>query len=392
MQTRVSLAIIAMVGVLAACGFAQPAVPAPEKKVVSPNDVNATSVLSFPYVAEITGDDILIRSGAGTQYYNCGKLRKGDRVEVVSTLFSWSRIVPPAGSFSWISAQYVSIDANDPNVGIVIGDNVRVYAGSNLFRPIHSTTQQLKLSRGDKVKLLREEQENYYKIAPPTGAYLWVSSEYVKPLGPVGQVKAVVEVKAEPNATTVVAPVKVSIEAEKVKEYYELEKRLAAERTKPMDQQNYAGIKKALSNLAANKEAGKAKRLAEFSLKQVERYEMAVTVSKEIQLQDSQLRQNRERIDKARESRLSKLEVLGRFAAIGQFKPSSIFGAEPQLRHYRIMDESGKTVCYAQPVGPAATADFSKLLDRKVGLVGTLEAHPQTGKAIVKFTEVVELK
>jgi len=400
MRSYTRLVIVAILAGLVSSGFGQdPNKPA--GRVASPNDVNAVSALSFPYAAEIAGDDVYVRSGAGTNYYNCGKLKKGDRVQVVSTMFSWSRIVPPPGSFSWISAQFVAIDPNSPGVGIVTGDNVRVYAGSDEVRPMHSTSLQLKLNRGDKVKLLGEQKDNYYKIASPSGAYLWVSSEYVKPLAPsAGVVVAVTEVseasterrKVEPNDVTGVGAPKISVEAEKLKEYYELEKRLKAERAKPVEQQSYSAIKKAFVEIAANKEAGRASRFAERTIRQVERFELAVVVAKEVKLQDTQLELTRERIDKMHATKLANLEELGRFTVIGQFKTSSIFGAEPHLRHYRITDESDNAICYAFGVGQAATLDFSKFIGHKVGLVGTLEAHPQTAKALVKFTEIVELK
>ncbi len=391
MRLYANLVIVAILAGLVSSGFGQDP-NKPTVRVASPNDVNAASALSFPYVAQIAGDDVYVRSGAGTNYYNCGKLKKGDRVQVVSIMFSWSRVVPPAGSFSWISAQYVAIDPNSPGVGIVTGDNVRVYAGSDEVRPMHSTSLQLKLNRGDKVKLLGEEKENYYKIVPPSGAYLWVSSEYVKPVAAIGAVVAETLVKVEPNDVAGVGAPKISVEAEKLKEYYELEKRLKAERAKPVEQQSYSAIKKALVEIAGNKEAGKASRFAQFTIRQVERFELAVVVAKEVKLQDTQLGQTRERIDKMRSTKLTNLEELGKFTVIGQFRTSSIFGAEPQLRHYRITDESDKTICYAFGIGQAAAKDFSKLIGHKVGLVGTLEAHPQTGKALVKFTEVVELK
>jgi uncharacterized protein YraI len=387
------LFIVVILVAFAACGFAQGAitvtVPA---EPASPNDVNAISSMSFPYVAEVTGDDVYIRSGAGTQYYNCGKLKRGDKVKVVGVLFSWSRIVPPDGSFSWISNQYVSIDSNNPGTGIVTGDGVRVYAGSDYVRPIHSTTLQLKLDKGEKVKLLGEEKDNYYKIATPAGAYLWVSSDYMKPLGPVGGTVEFAGLKVEPNETAVVVTGKGSVEDEMLKVYYALEKQLQAERAKPIEQQNYASIKKAFADIAANKEAGKAARYAEFVIKQVERLEFVVAAVKEVGLQNEQLQQTRDKIDKARATRLAKLEEMGRFAVIGQLKTSSIFGSEPQLKYYRITDESDKIICYALPGGQASTMDLSKLIDHKVGLVGTLEAHPQTGTALVRFTEVVELK
>ena len=113
------------------------------------DNVNA-AVPSFPYVAEITGNDVCIRSGAGTNYYDCGKLHQGMRVRVVSMKYGiWSQIVPPTGCFSWISKQYVEVSVDDPNVGVVTGDSVRVRAGSSNGNPLHSRTVQLTVGSGD---------------------------------------------------------------------------------------------------------------------------------------------------------------------------------------------------------------------------------------------------
>ncbi|MCJ7778142.1 MAG: SH3 domain-containing protein, partial [Sedimentisphaerales bacterium] len=338
-------------------------------------------------------DNVNIRSGPGTNYYHCGKLSAGDRVRVVASKHSWSHIVPPTGSFSWISKQYVSIEPNNPGIGAVIGDAVRVYAGSDFLKPMHSTTVQLELSRGDKVELMGEEMDDYYKIAPPTGAYLWVLTQYTKPLGAVGEVEVTVELKAEPEANVpAVVPATISIESEKLKEYYALAEQIKAEQAKPMDQQNYAEVKKALAELAGNKEAGKAARYSEFAIKQIERCELALAVGKEVQLQDSQLQNIREQIESARVAKLAQIPELGGFAAVGQFQPSKIYGEEKTLKHYRILDDSGQTVCYALPEGPALQVDLSKFVGRRVGLLGTVEPHPQTKGALVRFTEITELK
>lgn len=366
---------------LASVGFAQEAAGEEE------------SIPSFPYVAAITDDNVNIRSGPGTNYYRCGKLNAGDRVKVVASKHSWSHIVPPAGSFSWISKQYVSIAPDDPGIGVVTGDAVRVYAGSDLLKPIHSTTVQLHLNKGDTVRLMGEEMGDYYKIAPPTGAYLWVLTQYAKPLGPVGEVPLVVELKAEPKADVPsVVPASISVESEKLKEYYALAEQIEAERAKPMAQQDYAEIKKALAELAGNKEAGKAARYSEFAIKQIERYELALAVDKEVQLQDSQLRHIREQIEKARATKLAQVPELGGFTAVGQFQTSKIYGPEEELKHYRIIDDSGQTVCYALPEGSASQVDLSELVGRRVGVVGTVEPHPQTKSALVRFTQITELK
>ena len=48
------------------------------------------------YIASLTGDKVFIRSGPGTHFYDCGKLNRGDTVEVWGTEKGWSKITPPA--------------------------------------------------------------------------------------------------------------------------------------------------------------------------------------------------------------------------------------------------------------------------------------------------------
>lgn len=350
------------------------------------------SKLSYPYIAEITDDNVNIRSGPGTNYYHCGKLNAGDRVTAVASKYSWSHIVPPEGSFSWISKQYVSIDPDNPNMGTVTGDSVRVYAGSDLLKPIHSTTVQLHLNKDDKVKLLGEEIDDYYKIAPPSGAYLWVLTQYTKPLGPVGEVASpAVVVEPEANVPEP-APTNFFIESEKLKEYYALAEQVEAEHAKPLAQQNYTEIKKTLAEIASNNRAGKAARYAEFTLRQVGLYELAFAVDKAVPYQDSQLQDNLEQIEKWRVKALAEVPDLGHLTVIGQFQISKIYGQEEELKHYRIIDDSGQTVCYALPEGPLSEADLSEFVGRKVGLIGTVEPHPQTKSALVRFSRITELE
>ena len=319
-------------------------------------------------------------------------------VEVVNKQFSWSRIVPPGGSFSWISMQYVSKDPDNPNIGIVTGDIVRVWAGSDSMGPVRSETLQLKLNRGHKVKLLGDNRDDYYKIAPPDGAYLWVSTQFIKPfegavtVSPGVGPNDVDSNSLEPNDTTVIVEPKDSLEQEMLKKYRDLEKKLQAERARPIDKQDYTSIKKALTEIANNKEAGRAARNSKFVLKQIERLEMILAICKQSQLQDAELQKTQARIDNARTARLEALKKLGRFAVIGQFKKSSIYGPEAELKHYRIVDKSYRTICYALPSDEMAKTNLSKLIGKKVGLVGKIEPHPQTGGALVRFTEIIELK
>lgn len=79
---------------------------------------------------------------------------------------------------------------------------------------------------------------------------------------------------------------------------------------------------------------------------------------------------------------------LGRFAVMGVLRTSAIWGPEEQLRHYRITDQSGKTICYVVPTDQASNVDLTKFLGQRVGLIGIMEPHPQLATALVRFSAI----
>ena len=382
MQSYIKLFAVVILISLVSVGVAQDA-------AITTSGPDEAGTIAFPYMAEVTGDNLLVRSGPGTNFYYCSKLNKGDKVKVVGKHFSWARIVPPPGSFSWISMQYVSIDLDNPAVGTVTGDRVRVYAGSDHVKPLYSTTLQGKLDSGDKVKLLGEQMDDYYKIAPPSFAYLWVSANFTKLIKTIIEAPSTVEsTTVEPNDTVITEVVPEPLSPETALERYRaLQKQVDAERTKPIDQQNYTNIKKALIEIAENETADKAARYAKYVLKQLETFDLVLSVAREVRLQNEQLEKNKERIDKARTTRLAGLEDLGRFAVVGEFQTFATYGPG----HYRITNKSGKTICYALPSGWVSKTELGELIGHEVGLIGTIEPHPQTASALVRFKEVVDL-
>ncbi|MHC4123159.1 MAG: SH3 domain-containing protein [Planctomycetota bacterium] len=213
MRSRIILASIIFAVVLTSNIFAE------EKEQTT---VNKTET-KFPYTAEITANNVNIRSGPGTAYYPCGKLDKGNKVRIISAQFNWSRIIPPPGSFSWISKQYVKVSPADPNTGIITGNNVRIYVGSKERKAIQSETLQTKRNKGETVKLLGEEEDGLCKIQPPSGAYLWVKTVYTKIVSDLPK-PVIVKPTVIPTVTptTSKAPVtkeKILTEEEKLKEY-----------------------------------------------------------------------------------------------------------------------------------------------------------------------------
>jgi len=395
MEARIKFFILVLISV---AGFshvlsAQPVATPPETG--SLGDANAPTAIAFPYVALITGNNVHIRSGPGTNYYRCAKLSKGDKVTVVGSHYSWSRVVPPAGSFCWISMRYVKAAPSNIGVGIVTGNAVPVYVGSVYMDPIQSTQTQLTLSKDEEVRLLGPGQSDYYKIEPPAGDYRWISSMYAQAVpskpGPVQPPPGVIvtDIDIEVDINT---PPEANVPPEQamVERFYSLREKLNLERRKPIELQDYTALRQAFRKIAENKQAGKAVRYAQFALGQIKRFELAQEVISVIKLQDQSLRQARIRIERGRAQMLAELKQLGQFAVIGKLQRFATYGPG----HYRIVDDSSgtaKTLCCALPTGPAENLDISEFIGRKVGLIGKIEPHPATAGAAVKFTRIVEL-
>ncbi len=410
-----SFLIVVFVLVSAASTALAARTTAAEKSIIVPDKAEAPA---YPYFAEITGDNVLFRSGPGTNFYECGKLNKGDKVKVVSKQYSWYRIVPPAKSFSWISAQYVKVDPANPGFGIVTGDRVRVYAGSDRVKPHHSTSLLGKINKGERVKLLGQELDDYHKIAPPAFAYLWVSTYFTKPLPPTAKVELVdappivkvppagevppvvkFDLSAEPKVTAVApkpvpVPEKIVPPGSRLEQFQALREKIKAERAKPIDKQDYKAIKKALTEIANDKEAiakdkdgENAAKYAKSVLKWVEGYELALAIIEKVRLQNEQLNKKTAGIEEARTAKLAAVKDLGRFAVTGKLQTFTLYGAG----NYRIVSDSGKMLCYAKPSGLISQRDLTSLIGQKVGIVGTIQPHLPTKKAIVRFSEIVPL-
>ena len=421
MESYLRFSIIVIVAAICLPALAAQPANTAQTSAAPAAEANALNLPAFPFLAEITNDDVYIRSGPGTQYYNSGNARKGDRVKVVSNKFSWLQVVPPAGSYSWISKQYVQIDAQNNTSGTVIGEAVRVYAGSDEVQPMHSTSLQVKLNKGDKITIVGEEKDGYCKITPPEGAYLWVSSQHAKPLGTLmaptpaaptmttptstmpatahpmpaspfptnpGELKAPVSSPNEPN-TPSPTPV-VSMEEQKISEVQALKEKFEAERAKPAADQNFAELKKAITVIADDKQSPRAAGRAAALLKTIEKCELSLEVAGEMKVQEDQFAKTQQKIESAKNEGLSKIEDKGIFAAIGTLKESPLFAETPSAKYYKVVNADGKTLCYARPAGLAADMDLSKFIDKKVGLVGTIDANTELGEAVVLFTNILE--
>ena len=393
-RTNVFL-VISLVIFVPVC-FAQEAKTGPV--IEKPSVAETAELVTFPYLAEVTGTDVHVRSGGGTAYYSCGKLNAPAQVVVIKHKHGWSKVRPPAGSFSWISKDYVKPDDTNPGICIVTGDMVRVWAGSKEVEPMRSHSQQTKLDQGDTVKLLEgQENPDYYKIVPPTGAYLWISSQFLKNVGPVQIDKTFIpppiletELETEPETITIVEPPKPSPEIKRLEEYQEEIKKIEAETQKPLLSQNYKAVKKALKEISEDPQSGKTARYAEYQLEKIARFELARQVALDVKTQDAELAHIRKKIKEHYSAESAKPDS-GKFIVIGKLKLSQIYTAKTGMKRYLVVDDAGKAVCYAEPDETISEIKMDNLIGLKVGLTGKIQKDQHSPVSLIKFTKITKL-
>ncbi|MHC4858139.1 MAG: SH3 domain-containing protein, partial [Planctomycetota bacterium] len=159
----------------------------------TPKIAGLPAEVQYPFMAKVTGNDVNVRSGKGTAYYACGKVNLDDQVTVVGEGFGWAEIIPPEGSYSWIHKNYVDVEDDQPTVGVLTGDNVRVWAGSDNIEPMRSSSMQTKLNTGEIIELFADQPTDgdYYKIKPPAGAKLTINCGLLEYVGPAASPKPV---------------------------------------------------------------------------------------------------------------------------------------------------------------------------------------------------------
>ena len=379
--------------------------------------------VKFPYLGQIVGTKVNIRSGPTLNHYRCGKLNAPANVIVTGRESLWLKVLPPAGSFSWIFAQYVKVDTNTLNVGVVTTE-AYVYAGSDFVDPMHSDSKQTKLKIGSRVKLIGKEQGGYYKIKPPEGAHLWVDGTYVKfirstekneqlptdGLMPIARPKmadaeadAGADVYVDTDKTEVkttteapqppkVEPAPTPMESKRLTEYRALAAQVEVEHTKPLGKQNYEEVKKSLEKIAADAEAGKAAHYAKYLFERIKRYELAAEADSALNSLDAKLKGAYEQIESARQQKLSSISNKGDFAVIGQFAASTIYESETGPKRYLVLDQKANVICYAEPVGMAVELDLTGYVDKQVGLIGQILADKESSLALVRFVQVVTME
>ncbi|MBX3394035.1 MAG: SH3 domain-containing protein [Phycisphaerae bacterium] len=133
---------------------------------------------AFPWEGEVSGTNVRVRSGPGTNFYATTKVNTGDRLLVLGVRDGWYEIAPPRGSFSYVDTADVDREGMS-NRGTVKKERIFARAGSELAAS--KSTNQIALTRGTRVEIIGEV-DGFFKIYPPAGAKLYISTDFVRPV------------------------------------------------------------------------------------------------------------------------------------------------------------------------------------------------------------------
>ena len=362
-----------------------------------------TAHASTPWIGEVTGNDVYLRSGPSTNYYPVTKLMAGSRLEVFQEENGWLAVAAPEGVFSLIDISYV--DKDQGNKGVVNGNRVNVRAGSELSRSKYAKQKQL--DKGAIVTIIGEDDEGYYKIVPPEGVYTWISAQFVtkvpeerlkqeaekesrqavtqavptsqpaqesspttQPSDPSGMLgKPAVEEDAPDLSTTpderreLVTKLRTSIE--------EIEKNLAEELKKPLLERKYTLFIEEFAPLSEQETDPYSQAWAKVRIEQLEnQIELVEAVKRVRAIKEKAHNERRDFASRRANIRTVPVPVDKGFAAEGELRESRIYDSPNGPRRYRLIDPNSEilhTLCYVE-IPRDMDFDPGKYLGRMVGV------------------------
>ncbi len=413
LSTAVSIGIVGSIPLLFPC--------AARAQDINPDEGNTKN----HFEGLINSNSVYVHSGPSENDYPTMRLDRGTHVTIVGIRNSdWLKIVPPDGSFCYVAKAYTE-KRGDGTVGRTT-NALNVHIGSDL------NTLKVKLGRrleaGTDVEIIGEQDE-YFKIKPPEGVYLYVSAQFVTPVrqiplapapdspvvqandssaggatpppqisatpsegglaevdGPTTAPDASAEVPTTgPSVASAVPSTQPQDGAAAAQaEFDKLESTFATESGKPLEDQNPRPLSESYDKLAKGG-------MLPDSLRKVAEYKAAALKARaddrdeylavkkeqdEMKARVAALRAEREEL----EVRVKQSEIKA-YAAVGTLRASSLQVGSQTL--YRLTDPaSGRTVIYLRTNDPA----LGTLMNQFIGVKGAVSDDAQLNLRVIDAT------
>lgn len=321
----------------------------------APGSEEALRPTGQPYWLRVTGDRVNLRSRADKNSVVAAQVDRDMVLQAVGQEYGWHRVRPPAGAFSYVSADYVEQVAPDRGIVAVRSGQLRVRVGSTVTSvdPLRTEVQML-LPRGAEVRIL-EREGDWLRIQPPEGVFFYISSDFVEPVS--AEVAAQLQAASTTRPAVTTAPTTVSalpppppvnLSGRWGQRLSLVEATIAAEARKPPLEQSWNPVLEQLRPIAAQREEPAVARLAQEWIKSVERRvadQVAFRAAREVTDRGERDRARFEReMEQVRRVRVAATQP--GYAASGQLLESPAAAGAPR---YRLVDPvSGEVSAYLE--------------------------------------------
>ena len=351
---------------------------------------------TFPYKAVVTIEDVYVRSGPGQSYYPTDKLKRGQEVEVYRhDPGGWCAIRPVEGSFTWVSGRHLKL--TDDNLAVVTEDGVSARVGSRFSRL--RGVVQVRLQKGEVVEVLEaphdagRDEEAWFKIAPPSGEFRWVSAKYldaedsrdyrdVEPSPPAGEpshARAARRRSLLPREFQAeLEQIELELSAMVIEEPADWSFGELRERTNWLLDEAQTAVERGRARLLAN-------RIARFD--DIRERQEAVLAMRDQPDHNSRFLARLRPRDADGEKPTPLFETDGRFDGVGRL--TEVVSRKPGAPRYALSNAEGEVLCY---VTPTPGVNLHNYVGRQVGVVGTRGYMPEQHAGHIMARHVTPLE
>lgn len=127
----------------------------------------------------VTGDQVRLRGGPGTNYKQVGMVNQGKTLRIKRKQGKWFEVVPPEEASVWIYGEYV--EEIDSTTGKVTGTDVNVRPlprADQTNMPVGQVSKPAKVVIRE-TKSREGEDFSWYRIKMPEGLSPWVHSKFI---------------------------------------------------------------------------------------------------------------------------------------------------------------------------------------------------------------------
>jgi hypothetical protein len=370
-------------------GFVGPAAPARSILQVATTPPPTTRPSEARYWLRVTADRVNLRSKGDLNSRIVGRVSRDDVLEAVGREYGWHQIVPPAGVFSLVSARY--IERVGPGRGIAkVDTTLRVRVGSDIQpRDPFSSEVQTRLERDAEVQIVGALDDQWLKIVPPEGVYVYISAEFVERISRevADRLRAAKTSISPPRSVAATPPSTLPTVAEATTqpaEQPDLTGRwgrqlgqtlvaIATEKRKPEEQQAWEAIVGQLRPIADQRAEPQVARLAAAWIQKIDQHAKKLAAARAAAEAADQARRDKARyareLEEIRRAKDS-LKTRPEFDARGVLRPSFALRAGPYGLRYQLEDPFTHEVQAYVEFPTELGIDIQACLGKYVGVCG----------------------